>query len=290
MKNPEADFAAAAELLAAHPDYRLLRRIQPVTTWDTALTPADPWMAIVDTETTGLGPDRKIIEIGIKMVWIKPTGDLRGATRAVSFLEDPGEPLSAEVRRVTGLTDDDLRGHRFPDGEIDAFIAGAEMVVAHNAAFDRPAFDRRFPTLAGKRWACSMAEIDWKRMGCPSASLAVISWWLGGFYDAHRAAADVEALTWILFIAAERDPFIRRLFENTRQTWRRVWAMGAPFEMKDALKARGYRWNDTSKGVARCWFIDTRNDDEYRSERQFLEKYRINPRVDEIYADRRYAE
>ena len=30
----------------------------------------------------------------------------------------------------------------------------------------------------------------------------------------------------------------------------------APFELKDTLKARGYRWNDGSDGRPKAWFID----------------------------------
>jgi hypothetical protein len=40
-------------------------------------------------------------------------------------------------------------------------LASADLVVAHNARFDRPFVDRRLPAAAGKAWACTMAEVDW---------------------------------------------------------------------------------------------------------------------------------
>lgn len=36
----------------------------------------------------------------------------------------------------------------------------------------------------------------------------------------------------------------------------RVWAEQSPFDLKDTLKRRGYRWSDGNDGRPRSWFID----------------------------------
>ena len=36
----------------------------------------------------------------------------------------------------------------------------------------------------------------------------------------------------------------------------RIGMIGSPFEDKDALKARGYRWNDGSDGRHKAWHIE----------------------------------
>ena len=36
----------------------------------------------------------------------------------------------------------------------------------------------------------------------------------------------------------------------------RVWAEQSPFELKDILKRRGYRWSDGSDGRPRSWYVD----------------------------------
>lgn len=36
----------------------------------------------------------------------------------------------------------------------------------------------------------------------------------------------------------------------------RIWAEGAPFDHKDALRARGYHWSDGSGGSMRAWWKD----------------------------------
>jgi DNA polymerase-3 subunit epsilon len=35
-----------------------------------------------------------------------------------------------------------------------------------------------------------------------------------------------------------------------------VWAEHSPFELKDVLKRRGYRWSDGSDGRPRSWYVD----------------------------------
>ena len=45
----------------------------------------------------------------------------------------------------------------------------------------------------------------------------------------------------------------------------RLWAEQSPFELKDVLKRRGYRWSDGADGRPRSWYVDldeSRLDDE----------------------------
>ena len=39
------------------------------------------------------------------------------------------------------------------------------------------------------------------------------------------------------------------------QSWR-IWAENAPYDLKDKLKARNYRWSDGSDGRPRSWWTD----------------------------------
>ncbi|MGN6065241.1 hypothetical protein [Brevundimonas diminuta] len=47
-----------------------------------------------------------------------------------------------------------------------------------------------------------------------------------------------------------------RLLERARAPTWRIWAEGAPFDLKDVLKARGYRWNGDGLGGPKAWFTD----------------------------------
>jgi DNA polymerase-3 subunit epsilon len=42
-------------------------------------------------------------------------------------------------------------------------------------------------------------------------------------------------------------PF-KHLLASARKSLLRIWAESSPFDMKDVLKARGYRWNDGTNG------------------------------------------
>ncbi len=40
----------------------------------------------------------------------------------------------------------------------------------------------------------------------------------------------------------------------------RIWAENSPFDMKEKLKARGYRWSDGTDGRAKSWWRDVPGD------------------------------
>jgi DNA polymerase-3 subunit epsilon len=48
----------------------------------------------------------------------------------------------------------------------------------------------------------------------------------------------------------------KRLLDTARKPTMRVWAENAPFDFKETLKARGYRWNDGSDGRPCSWWTD----------------------------------
>jgi DNA polymerase-3 subunit epsilon len=89
----------------------------------------------LDTETTGLRPEEghRIIELGcIELVNHLPTG------RTLHHYFDPERPIDPDATRVSGITDEMVRGKpKF--GELaQSFLdfIGEAPIVAHNAAFD----------------------------------------------------------------------------------------------------------------------------------------------------------
>ena len=46
------------------------------------------------------------------------------------------------------------------------------------------------------------------------------------------------------------------LLDRARMPTWRIWAENAPFDLKDELKARGYRWNGEANSKPRAWYID----------------------------------
>lgn len=251
--------AQMAQRLDQHPDYRVLRRLVPVSDHGPAPSgAAGQRLLVLDTETTGLSHQAdKIIELAMLLVQVDAnTGLPFGPVEIFEGFEDPGMPIPETAKEVTGISDEMVRGQRLDGAQVAAFVERADLVVAHNAGFDRPFVEARFPVFADKAWACSFADIDWKAAGAGSAKLGALALDQGWFYDAHRAQVDCHALLQVLSqpLGQGDDPKrptgLGRLLGIAAGTSFKLRATGSPFESKDALKARGYRWD----GEAKVWY------------------------------------
>lgn len=240
-------------------DYRVLRRLRP------QLLEALPegrrvrLGLFVDLETTGLDASvDEIIEIGMVPFAFTLDGAMLGVLPAFSRLREPSVPVPPRVTELTGLTQEMLAGHSITPEEVAAFVAEASLVIAHNAAFDRPFIEAFCPAFAEKPWACSMADVPWADAGFESRKLGYLATQAGFFFDGHRATDDCLASLALLGCGGfpEGRTALACLLERARSVWVRIWATQAPFESKDVLKARGYRWNDGMDGRPKAWFID----------------------------------
>jgi DNA polymerase-3 subunit epsilon len=241
-----------ARLLDSHADYRVLRRLPVVTQF--VHQPAGPVsrVLILDTETTGLDASRdRIMELALLAVDVETaTGLPTGRVEVYDGLEDPGMAIPAEIQALTGINNEMVRGQRIDEQRVAAMLDAADLVLAHNAGFDRPFAEARLPQFAQLPWACSFADLDWKTEGRSSAKLTQLAMELGWFYDAHRAEMDCHALLAVLTspLSSGQTGLACLLAASGRPSYR-LQATAAPFEAKDVLKGRGYRWD----GTARVW-------------------------------------
>jgi DNA polymerase-3 subunit epsilon len=223
-----------ADALQAHPDFKVLRRLRPCLDYGPA-------------ETTGLDArSEQIIELAMLAVEVDTTTGLPvGEVEVYEDFEDPGKPISPAIVQITGIDTAMVQGHRLNDARVNAMVARADLIVAHNAGFDRPFVEARLPVFVGKSWACSFAGIDWKAQGTGSAKLEFLAHEAGWFYDAHRAQVDCHALLQVLArpLPKEAQTGLACLMAAAQNTRYKLRAVGAPFESKDQLKARGYRWD-----------------------------------------------
>jgi DNA polymerase-3 subunit epsilon len=247
------DPEAMAKLLELHADFRVHRRLQPCLLWPGASATSVTRVVVLDTETTGLDASREaIIELALLRVDVDSSSGLPvGAVRVFDQLEDPGKPIPPEVVALTGITDAQVHGQRLDETGVQDMMKDVDVVIAHNAAFDRPFVEARFPFFAKLRWACSFADIDWKAQGRSSSKLESLAQAMGLFYDAHRAEMDCHALLAVLAapLPMGGETALARLIHSASSPSFRLSATNAPFESKDRLKARAYRWN----GDQRVW-------------------------------------
>ena len=253
--NPEA----MAQALAQHPDFRVLRRLVPHADYGPVNGQPTQRVIVLDTETTGLDSKlERIIELAMLSVLVDTsTGLPVGPVSIYESFEDPGKPIPPQITEITGIDDSMVKGLRIDDAAVTALVQQADLVVAHNAGFDRPFVEARFPVFEGKAWGCSFQGIDWKKEGSGSAKLEFLASERGWFYDAHRAQVDCHALLQVLAAPlADGQTGLSRLLAGAGQTRYKLRATGAPFESKDKLKARGYRWD----GEARVWWCSLGSD------------------------------
>jgi DNA polymerase-3 subunit epsilon len=260
------NFEQLAAQLEEHADYRIQRRLKPQLDWPAVSSvqsnaqSASTCVLVLDTETTGLDAAKEsIIELAMLRVRVDlVTGLPVGPVDVYDELEDPGKPIPKEVVALTGIHDADVSGKKLDEQRIAQMLEGVDLVIAHNAGFDRPFVERRLPQFAQLPWSCSFADINWKAQGRSSAKLESLAQAMGWFYDAHRAEMDCHALLAVLAakLPQGEDSGLAHLVRAASLPSFRLQATNAPFDAKDKLKARGYRWNSDQ----RVWH--TRLDDE----------------------------
>lgn len=239
--------------------YRVLKKLEPRSI-ASIVRPDYPLRGvIIDTETTGLNHRRdEIIEIGVIAFTFDQQGNVGDVTGIYGGLQQPTVAIPADITRLTGITDEMVAGKTIDMPALRQLIDPADLIVAHNAGFDRPFCEAFSPIFAGRAWACSNSEIDWSARGFEGTKLGYLIGQAGYFHDGHRAVDDCFALMEVL--AQEKTgsggTAFAELYAASQRSRVRIYAENSPFDMKDHLKGRGYRWSDGSDGRPKSWWIE----------------------------------
>jgi DNA polymerase-3 subunit epsilon len=170
-------------------------------------------IVVFDTETTGLPlhmkaplhKQPKIIELGAVLL-SRETGEIVGE---YNQLIHPGEEVSAEITKITGITNEQLRGQpTFHEvlPRLHDFFRQADTVFCHNTSFDKKmlhfAVQRCGPLVPAFPWPerefCTV-ELYQKQYGKRPKMLELYEHVLGKpLAQTHRALDDVKALVEII--------------------------------------------------------------------------------------------
>jgi DNA polymerase-3 subunit epsilon len=270
----KTELERSAELCNASPDYKVLSRLKELNLFmDDAGVKTFTGIA-VDTETTGLDTaNDKIIELSIVSFEFDMEGNIYSVGECYSAFEDPGEPLSDEVKDITGIVDDDVEGQYFNDKTVEALFDISVVTIAHNSKFDRVLMERRFPQVAHNRWGCSLNDIDWFSEEVFGRTLSALAAIYGFFFDAHRAEVDVRAGIEILRNHdVNGQPLLKQVLDAVKASTYELWAFNAPFDAKDTLKGNGYSWHPGDERYGKAWHKPVLQED-LESELGLLEQH-----------------
>lgn len=292
--NGNDDLETLARQLAGHPDFRVVRRLDPSREYPALAGPTVRRAAIVDTETTGTDASvDKVIELAVVVFeYCHATGTVGRVLDSYDALEDPGIPIPPSSTAIHGITDAMVAGQRIDDAAVARLLDGVGLVIAHNAGFDRKFLEPRLPVFAALPWGCSWQEVPWSEAGIESSKLEYLAYRHGFFYEGHRAEVDCLALLEVL-----RRPFgktglpaLKQLLDSARAPSFRLWANNSPFETKDVLKKRGFWWD----AARRCWYRQLSSKDEVDAELAWLKQAvfsgkSVTLELEEFDARTRYA-
>lgn len=261
------DLEDAARLLEGSNDYRILRRVPDVARWPLSAPTGETRRAVlVDTETTGLEDSDEVIELALlPFDYERDTGRIVSVDRAnaLSAFRQPSAPIPAASTEIHGITNEMVAGQTIDAERVRAVIEPAQLIIAHNAAFDRPMVEKHWPLFEEKHWACSFVDIDWKAEGIGSAKLDYLLFNRGYFHDGHRALSDALATLFLLSLPLPKSEKLglTALLESARRPLRAVRAEETAFAQRAALKARGYRWDEGKGPRKKAWWILTDDPD-----------------------------
>ncbi len=161
-------------------------------------------IVVLDTETTGRGPEADVVEIA----WVTIDDEME-VIDEVATLIDPGRPIPAAATEVHGITDAMVAGApRFEafmtDPATAPFLSGSTLVIGHNVDFD---YQHIEPYVADGTTLCTLrlARYLFPVLGSHTLQTLVHHCRLGDV-QTHRAAADVElTLRLVRRMAADTD-------------------------------------------------------------------------------------
>jgi DNA polymerase-3 subunit epsilon len=253
------NFEEMAASLEASGDYKVLRRIRPRRFINEPDGSPVRTALFVDVETTGLNAATdEIIELAMVPFSYGSDGEIYEVRDAFQSFQEPVGEISEEITKITGIDQEMVAGQKIDWASVENYVANADVILAHNASFDRKFLERYCSAFQFKPWGCSATQVDWRGEDFEGSRLGYLVATAGYFYDRHRALNDCYAAIELLAKPLPKSgrTALSILLENARAVSWRVWANQAPFDLKEQLKKRGYRWSNGENGAQRAWYID----------------------------------
>jgi DNA polymerase-3 subunit epsilon len=129
----------------------------------------------------------------------------------------------------------------------EALLASADLVVAHNAAFDRQWFGIAPLPPIHKPWLCTMEDIRWpaerRLRSNPSVRDLALAYSVP-VWAAHRALTDCIYLAQVFERCSDLEQLVQQGLEP-----RRLYRARLSYEERHQAREAGFRWNEPVSGA-----------------------------------------
>lgn len=201
---------------------------------------------VLDTETTGLEDNDEVIELCMADIYlVRDTYEFYKMGEITDELREPKaeskKVLNEMIIELTGLTSEMIKGQVIDNEKVITRLMSADLIIAHNAQFDRRQLINMMSTskdhvekLSKKIWGCSYQFVPWKEMGFMNSKQEILLVFHGVVFEGHRADTDVAALTWVL----SKFNYFPNIIKEVKDKKILVSAIGSPFSAKDLLSKK----------------------------------------------------
>ncbi len=209
-----------------------------------AQTPSVPaTLLIVDTETTGLDPERdQCLEVGAILFDVPARAVLAQLSFLLPVESNPAEAINRIPAEVSCLD----QPWRPALTYFQALLEATEVVVAHNASFDRQWFGRSPLPAILQPWLCTMEDIRWpaerQLRTRPSVRDLALAYEIP-VWAAHRALTDCLYIAEVFRRCDDLESLLAIGLEP-----RRLMRACVSYHDRHLAKEAGFRWNDPVKG------------------------------------------
>tara|TARA_Y100001968_G_C19438246_1_gene761034 strand:+ start:42 stop:899 length:858 start_codon:yes stop_codon:yes gene_type:complete len=199
---------------------------------------------ILDTETTGLDPDKdKCLEVGSILFHFKSRKILGQLSFLMPVESNAAEAINKIPAEITNLRQPWLEGIMY----FKSLLKSSDVIIAHNVEFDRKWFGRdNLPTIS-KPWICTMEDIDWpdeKQLRArPSVRDLALAYEVP-VWNAHRALTDCIYLAEVFKRCEDLEKLLIYALEP-----RRLMRAEISYDQRHLAKNAGFQWNNPIRGA-----------------------------------------
>ena len=201
-------------------------------------------LLIVDTETTGLDFDLdNCIEVGAILFNVPNRSILAQQSFLMPSLNNKAEKINKIPSKITKLNQPLQEAINY----LQALINSSDVLVAHNASFDRRWFGKNPLPAVSKPWLCSMEEIKWPSdrnlRPRPSVRDLALAYEVP-VWSAHRALSDCIYIAEVFRRCVHLEDLLTKGLEP-----RRLMKAQVSYSQRHLAREAGFRWNDPIEGA-----------------------------------------